>query len=124
MKALNTLTGLAKARLLYDLFPEEMPELIENVQEFCTHFSENKEKYRIEWKTNFMPFDYWLSLSEETAGLIKKHKYSMLKSGKVFSDQLFFTYTSLFVTDRIIKYAEQYSKNEKFKLAVTLFFHP
>jgi len=46
----------------------------------------------------------------------------MLKSSRVFSDQLFFSYTSLFVTDRIIKYAQQYSENEKFKQAVTLLF--
>lgn len=124
MNALHTLTGSAKARLLYDLFPEEMPELIDNIQRFCAHFSENKEKYRTEWQSGIMPFDYWLSLSEETAGIIKKHRYSMLKSGKVFSDQLYFTYTSLFVTDRIIKYADQFSSNEKFKKAVDLFFQP
>lgn len=46
----------------------------------------------------------------------------MIKSSRVFSDQLFFTYTVFFVNDRIIKYAENVSENEKFKLAVTLLF--
>ena len=46
-------------------------------------------------------------------------KYRMINRGKVFLDQLCFTGTSLFVTDRIIKYAEKVSTNEKFKQAVT-----
>jgi hypothetical protein len=122
MKALNTLTGSEKARLLHELFPQEMPELLDNIERFCRDFKAEKEFYREKWSSGFMSFDYWQSLSEETAGLVKKHKHSMLKSSRVFSDQLFFSYTSLFVTDRIIKYAEQYSKEEKFKQAVALLF--
>lgn len=122
MKPLETLTGSEKARLLHELFPEEMPALLDDLAEFCQHFSENKEDYQKHWQKGFMSFDYWYNLSEETAGLLKKHKFNMVKSSRVFSDQLYFTYTSLFVTDRIIKYAEKTSANEKFKQAVILLF--
>ncbi len=124
MKNLNTLTGSEKARLLHELFPNEIPALLENIISFCEYFKINQEEYRKSWNSGFMSFDYWLSLSEETAGLLKKYTHSMVKSSRVFSDQLYFTYTSLFVTDRIIKYAEKVSTDEKFKQAVILFFHP
>ena len=122
MNALTTLAGSAKARLLHELFPNEIPELLENISQFCINFKENKEAYRKDWNSGFMSFDYWLSLSEETAVLLKRHTFQMIRSSKVFSDQLYFTYTSLFVTDRIVKYAEKISTNEKFKQAVTLLF--
>jgi len=46
----------------------------------------------------------------------------MLKSSSVFADQLCFGYTSLFLNDRIIKYADQISQNQKFKTAVDLLY--
>jgi len=46
----------------------------------------------------------------------------MARSGKVFSDQLFYTYTCLFVKDWLIKYAEQKSENKKFKIEIDLSF--
>lgn len=122
MRALSVLTGSEKARLLHDLFPNEIPLLLEDISLFCGDFKAEKEKYREKWNSGFMSFDYWQSLAEETAGIIKKHGFNMKKSSRVFSDQLYFTYTSLFVTDRIIKYAEQHSKDEKFKLVVQALF--
>jgi len=121
MNPLHILTGSAKARLLYDLFPHQMMGLLDDIEDFCRNFRENQEDYRKLWKDGFMPFDYWLNLSEETAALIKKHRVSMLRSSRVFSDQLYFSYTSIFVTDRIVKFAEQ-SEDEKFRLIVKAFF--
>jgi len=122
MKPLITLSGSEKARLLHELFPDEMPLLLEDIKTFCENFKHNKEVYRAQWVEGFMSFDYWQSLSEETAGILKKHTFNMVRSSKVFADQLYFTYTSLFVTDRIIKYAEFQSTNEKFKKLVLVLF--
>lgn len=122
MKALHTLTGAEKARLLHELFPDEIPTLLEAIEEFCADFKASKEEYREHWKEGFMPFEYWQGLAEETAGLLKKYKFNMKRSSRVFSDQLYYTYTSLFVTDRIVKYAEA-SDNAKFKLIVQAFFN-
>jgi hypothetical protein len=71
-----------------------------------------------------MSFDMWVQLAEQADRLINKHRTNMIRSSKVFSEQLFysFDYTVLFANDRIIKYAEGKSENNKFKLAVDLLF--
>lgn len=122
MKALIDLTNTEKARLLHDLFPEELPLFLEHLNDICIDFEERKELHLKEWDSGFMPFHYWLALSNETAGLLKRHKFSMAKSSRVFSDQLFFTYTSLSVNDRIVKYADHVSENKKYKIAVDLLY--
>ncbi|MNL80516.1 hypothetical protein D3C87_2073940 [compost metagenome] len=71
-----------------------------------------------------MTFDYWFSIAENTADILKRHTFNMKKSSRVFSDQLFFMHNSLFVNDRIVKYADRKSKNEKFKIAVNLLYYP
>lgn len=125
MKALLDLTNTEKGRLLHDLFPEEMPLFLDHLQKVCADFQVDKEKYRKNWdSTSFVQFEWWFNLSQETAGLLKRHIFTMKKNSRVFSDQLFFNYTALFVNDRIIKYAESNSDNIKFKLAVDLIFKP
>ncbi|KIA92267.1 hypothetical protein OC25_17700 [Pedobacter kyungheensis] len=101
-----------------------MPMLLEDISLFCEDFKANKQHYRKGWDSGFMSFDYWQNLAGETAGILKRHKVNMLRSSRVFSDQLYFTYTSLFVTNRIVKYAAKGSQNEKFKQAVNLLFNP
>lgn len=122
MKALKDLTNTEKARLLHDLFPDEIPAFLENLDQVCCDFQTHKEEYAENWGEGFIPFNYWLSLSIETMKILERHKFNMKKSSRVFSDQLFYTYTSLFVNDRIIKYADQVCKNEKFKLTVDLLY--
>ncbi|WP_448104341.1 hypothetical protein [Pedobacter panaciterrae] len=122
MKALELLTNTEKARLLHNLFPAEIPIFLAHLNEVCIAFQEHKEEYSKLWDNGFIPFGYWLSLSEETAELLKRLQFSMTKNSKVFSDQLFYTYTSILVNDRIIKYADRISKNEKFKTAVDLLY--
>jgi hypothetical protein len=123
MKSLKEMNNTEKARLLYDLFPEEMPALIENLIKVCADFLTYKEEYAKGWKDGFVPFDYWFALSQETAAILKKHGFTMRKSSRVFSDQLFYTYTIVFVNDRIVKYAQGVSMNEKFKKAVEMLYN-
>lgn len=122
MKALDKFENTDKLRLLHDLFPQEMPQVLNDILAFCEDFKNNIDEYRKSWNSGFMTVDYWLSLSIETEKLIKQYKFDMLKSRKVFADQLSYIYTVLFVNDRILKYGENRCRNEKFKLAVTILF--
>lgn len=117
IKALHELTNTMKGRL----FPDEMPALLDHLAEVCADFRANHQDYKMNWNNGFMSFDYWFSLSEECASLLKKHGHTMRKNSKVFSDQLFYGYTALFTGDRIVKYAS-HSGSEKFKQAVELIY--
>lgn len=124
MKALQDLTNTEKARLLYELFPAEIPLFLDHLAKVCQDLKDRKDDYIKEWDCGFITFDYWFSIAENTADILKRHSFNMKKSSKVFSDQLFFRHNSLFVNDRIVKYADHKSTNEKFKIAVSLLYFP
>lgn len=67
MKKLKDLDNTAKARLLHDLFPEEIPALIENLKRVCAEFKEREAHYRSTWDFGLISFAEWLRLSEQTA---------------------------------------------------------
>lgn len=122
MKPIEILTNTEKGRLLADLFPNEMALFLDELKAFCVDFRENKKTYEENWTSEFVPFNYWQHLSNETENLLNRHIISMKKSCKVFSEQLFFSDTALFVNDRLIKYAQRKSGNERLELAVKLFY--
>lgn len=124
MKALQDLTNTEKARLLHELFPAEISLFLDDLTKVCKDLKERKEAYLKEWECSFIKFEYWFSLVEQTADILKRHTFNMKKSSSVFSDQLFYMDTSFFVNDRIAKYADRKSKNEKFKIAVNLLYYP
>ncbi|MEO6523030.1 MAG: hypothetical protein ABIN91_15210 [Mucilaginibacter sp.] len=125
MKPLNNFNNTDKGRLLHELFPHEIPVLLDHIKEVCTDLKANREAYASTWDFGLMTFDTWLSLAENAEKLIIRHRANMIKSSKVFADQMFhsYDYTVLFVNDRIVKYAQGKSENSKFKQAVALLFN-
>lgn len=122
MKDLKNLINSEKAKLLHDLFPQEVPPLLDFIDAGNHKLEIEQEAIRKEWDFGLMSFDQWFRLSRETADLLKRHRSNMIRSSRVFSDQLFFSYTALYVTDCIVKYADSESNSPKFKLAVALLF--
>lgn len=125
MKDLRNFTNTDKAKLLHELFPEEIAPLLDRIQAVCADLKTNQDEHRKTWDLGLMTFDMWLQLSEQVDERIRKYRPNLIKSSKVFSEQLFgsFDYTVLFVNDRIVKYAQNNSEDEKFKLAVDLLFN-
>ena len=124
MKSLTMLINSEKAKLLHDLFPTEIPALLDFIYAWNQKLEIEKDAIRKDWGLGLISFDQWYSLSRQTADLLKRHRSNMTRSSRVFSDQLFFSYTALYVTDCIIKYADWESNSPKFKLAVALLFKP
>ncbi|EHQ27536.1 hypothetical protein [Mucilaginibacter paludis] len=124
MKLLANFDNIAKARLLHDLFPDEIPALLDDIQAVCANFKANKEAYEKTWDFGLMTFEMWLSLAEKATTVITKYRTQMCKSSKVFSEQLFhaYDYTVIFVNDRVAKYALKLDENSKFRKAVDLLF--
>lgn len=124
MKSLTMLINSEKAKLLHELFPTEIPALLDFIDAWNHKLEIEQEAIRKDWELGLISFDQWYSLSLQTADLLKRHRSNMTRSSRVFSDQLFFSYTALYVTDCIIKYADWESNSPKFKLAVALLFKP
>lgn len=122
-KPLVILTNTEKARLLAELFPNEIVLFLDDLKAFCIDFRKRKEEYALNWKPATVSIEYWQHLASETECLLNRHIVSMKRSSKVFSDQLYFSDTALFVNNRMIKYAERKSTNDKFKIAITLFYN-
>ena len=123
MKSIVQLDNTAKAKLLHELFPEEVTPFLEHLKTICTDFEANQGQYRESWDFGFFSFDEWLSLSRQTMQRIEKFESGMVRSSKVFADQLCFNLQALFVNDRIIKYADLVSTNERYKMMVKVLYH-
>lgn len=125
MNSLHNFTNVDKAALLHQLFPQEIPALLEFISGMCQSIREEEDRNRKAWDDGFMSFDFWLSLLKETEQILKAKRQKMKDSHRVFSDQLFSGYTALFVNHCIWVYTSTRTpSNPKFTLAVRLLFHP
>jgi len=122
MKTTQNLTNAEKAKLLHELFPDELPLFLEFLNRVCADFEENKEEHAKHWNNAFLPFHFWLHLSNETARILEKYRFHLARYSRPFSEKLFSTYTSLFVNDQIVKYADHSSDNDNFKIVVNLLY--
>jgi hypothetical protein len=50
MKPLDELTSREKAKLLHELFPSEIPGLIEFIQEICNTIHREEDIIKLEWE--------------------------------------------------------------------------
>ena len=123
MRSITQLHNTAKAELLHELFPEEAGSFLTHLKQVCLDFEQHQQQYRESWDFGFFSFDEWLSLSRQTLERMEKFEFNMTRSSKVFSHQLCFNLQALFVNDRVIKYADKISSNEKFKLMVQVLYY-
>lgn len=123
MKPLHLLTNTDKGKLLANLFPEKVEPIIDNILAVCRHITQHEAAIRRTWDNGgFVSFDFWLNLAAEAEKIIRKHRYNIIRSSKVFSDQLFFGHLALFTNDCITKYAAKQDSTNKFQKAVELLF--
>jgi len=125
MKRLHQMTNVDKANALHQLFPQEIPALLDFITGMCEAIQQDKDRNRSNWDDGFMSFDYWLSLILETEYRIKKFQNRMCESNKVFAEQLFDGFTAVFASHCITVYTSvKKHPNAKFTLAVELLFNP
>lgn len=125
MKALNQFSNIEKAKLFHQLFPTEMPGLIDFVQGMCEAVKENQDLNRAEWNNGLFSFDFWFSLAGNVHAAAEKHSVKLHKNSNLFADQLFDGYLACFTIHCIVTYTTvRKHENEKFVKAVDLFFNP
>lgn len=125
MKALDLLTNVDRAALLHQLFPGEIPAILEFVKGMCTSIKEDEQTNRQNWKNGLFTFDYWLALLNEVENKIRQYNVRLFKNHRLFADQLFVGLLACYTAHciRVFVTVRQHP-NPKFVQAFDLLFNP
>ena len=125
MKPLEDLINVEKARLLHELFPQEMPALLEYTNNMCLTILEDEQAIRNQWENGLLTVEAWLSFVEEVRNKIGKYGKRLHTQSRLFADQLFDGYTALYMAHCMLSYTTiRKHSNYKFVLAIDLLFNP
>ncbi len=125
MKPLEQLINVEKARLLHELFPQEIPALLEFTNNMCLTIQEDEQVTREQWKNGLLTIEAWLSFVEEVRSKIDKYGKRLHTQSRLFADQLFDGYTALYLVHCMTLYTTtRKHSNRKFVLTIDLLFNP
>lgn len=123
MKALEEMNNVEKAYILAKLFSKSLKELSLFIQQETERFRTHEEYMRSIWTDNtLITANFWFGLVENTERILKQYNVMLQRNPRVFSDQLFDGYNTIFVTNSLIEYAERAECEPKLKQAIHLLF--
>jgi len=123
MKTLDKLNNVEKAKILFDLFPDEIPAFLKFTEGMCLTIKEQEATQREAWRNVLFSYDFWLSLVSGAEHKIKQYGDKLHHSGKLFADQLFDGYMAGYTSYCLIEYTTlRKHPNIKFTIAVDLLF--
>ncbi len=124
MKPLEQLINIEKARLLHELFPQEIPALLEYTVNIYTSIQEEEQLLRNRWDNGLFTFDVWLSFVQEVNNKIGRYGKRLHTQSRLFADQLFDGYLALYMVHCMNLYTStRRHDNLKFVLAIELLFN-
>lgn len=125
MKALANLNNVEKAQLLHNLFPQEIPAVLQFISSCAKTLIEEQEQQRPHWDGALFGFDFWLSLAQHAEKVISEYDRKLQKSSRLFADELFGGYNAAFAVHCLTIYTTvRQHTNSKFTLATDLLFNP
>ncbi|WP_268223541.1 hypothetical protein [Sinomicrobium oceani] len=126
MKTLEQMNNGERAYLFARLFPEELPEIIQDIQNRVAYLQDHKEDIRKTWDNGLITLDFWSDLAGRVHKSVEKYESKLLEKHRLFADELFDGYNALFTIDCIVKYADKGNGSLCFQLAVKMLFeyHP
>ncbi len=125
MKSLEQLVNVEKAKLLHELFPQEIPALLAYADRLCMTIQEEEQLLRTKWDNGLFTVDAWLSFVKEAGNKIHKYGGRLYTQSRLFADQLFDGYLALYMVHCLTLYTTtRQHENRKFVQAIDLLFHP
>lgn len=125
MKSLEQLVNVEKARLLHELFPQEIPALLAYADRLCMTIQEEEQLLRTKWDNGLFTVEAWLSFVKEVGNKIHKYGGRLYTQSRLFADQLFDGYLALYMVHCLTLYTTTRThENHKFVQAIDLLFHP
>lgn len=114
-----------KARLLHELFPEHMQELIRFIEAVCLTIIEDEQLLRIRWQYQTVDFDRWLTLAQIIFARIAQNGEGITTEPELFAQRLFSGDFAVFTIDCIQSYTKvRKHPDNKFTQATDFFFNP
>ena len=123
MKPLSQLDNITRAKMLYELFPSEIPPFLEFMKAATENLLRDPDQIREKWNIPLFSVELWIRTATEINTAINKCGYKLSKSSRLFTDQLFDGYRALYSAHCLQQYViHQTPENERFIQAVNLFF--
>jgi hypothetical protein len=123
MKPLTKLSNVERAKLLFELFPEEMPKFVDFIKDLTQAIIEDPSKLKSKAIEQIHTTEFWQELVNDTKGRLDKYGKRLAKRSKLFGDQLFEGYKSIYASYCLHQYiTKTEGLNRKFRYAVLLLF--
>lgn len=122
MKPFKQMNLVEKAKLLSDLFPEEVPDMICFIEKQTVHFLENEAQIRSNWQSALITSEDWFGLVRDTEKRLKQRYRQLFVTQKWFSNQLFNGYKALFPIYCMVEYANSTECDHLLRKAIHLIF--
>jgi hypothetical protein len=123
MKPLIQLNNVARARLLFELFPQEIPAFLEFLKAITDNLVRDPDQLKEKWENQFFEFNFWIRLATDTQKVLNKHGYTLSSRSRLFADQLFGGYLALYAAHCLHQYIlHGHPTDKRFTHAVEEFF--
>lgn len=122
MKAFYKMNNNEKARLIADLFPDDLPAMVDTIKATCIHFKNNEEALRRDWASTFS-VDFWFEIISDLSEIFSEANSELLKSHRIyFAGMLFDGYRTLVSVYALYKFSETNGCSLSLKKAIQLLF--
>lgn len=122
MKSLEKLNNVEKGKLLADLFPSEIPHIIDFISTMYCNLTDNETVVKKDWNNGMIHVEMWYRIAKDVQHAINSNSRVIQKS-RCFADQLFDHYNALYTIDCIVKYADMERKGSNFYHLVNALFN-
>ena len=123
MQPLTQLNNTERAKLLFELFPGEIPDFLFFLKSVTDNLVGDPDQLKERWINRFCSAECWLRLAGAIQKKLDRYKQQLPKRSRLFGDQLFDGYTALYTAHCLQQYI-QHGKpaDAHFKNAVELLF--
>lgn len=124
MKPLTDLLNTEKARLLHQLFPQEIPALLKYMQGVCMVMQENPLVYHQLLDNGFDTIEHWQTYTADMNKKLQHYGDRLSKRSRLFANQLFDGDITRFTLYCLKLYRQTIlHPNPRFMMAIDLLFN-